>query len=219
MRIPIAFYKSEKFGTLIEEPIPLGRQLFATSSEYEETIPKVKKAYETLINEAKNGRLQEALDRFLRNISTFAILDSSFKECFAKELGNVNIGQIEDALLSTRYIAERLEYIKHNFRKKKENAVDYAECFGEIVSLLGFEKALKLLRKNGLKIGKSTLQALYKVSMMPTWLKRRIGVDIPLTIAFELPNDVDDEVINRIAGQKYEEAKRILRELKKSVTE
>jgi|GEM_PF-7075569 len=218
MRIPVAFYKSEKFGTLVEEPIPLWRPLFATGSEYEGVIPKIKKAYEILIDEAKNGSLQEALDRFLRSISAFAILDASFKECLAKELGgNISVNQIEEILLSTRYIAERLEYIKRDFRKKKENAVDYAESFGEIVSLLGFKKALRLLRKNGLKIGASTLRALYKVSMMPTWLKRRIGTDIPLTVAFELPNDVSEEVVSNIAGLKYEEAKKALKKLKKPV--
>jgi hypothetical protein len=216
MRIPVVFHKSEKFGTLIGEPILLHRFPFATSREYEEVIPRVKKAYQNLINEVKNnGDLGEALDKFLRETSAFAILDASFKECLAKELG-MDESWIDKVLLSTRYIEERLKSIRCNFRKKrKADPLGYAEEIGEIVSLFGFEKTLELFRSNKLRMGKSTLQGLYKVSMMPTWLKAKVGTDIPLTIAFELPENVDEEAINAISGLKYHEAKEALRNLRR----
>jgi len=214
MRVPIGFHRSEKFGVLIGELIPLDRRLFASSEEYEETISKVKRAYNVLIEEINKVGLKEALDKFLREVSEYAFLNGSFISCLAEEL-SLSEKEIVEAIISTGYFSERLDFLKRNFRKiRKENAVEYAEGFGEIVSFLGLERALNLLKRNGLKIGRSTLQALYNVSLMPTWLKRRIGVDISLTIAFELPKYVDEELIERIAGLRYQDAKKVLKELK-----
>lgn len=208
----MGFHKSREYGVLIGEIFPLDRNRFASSEEYDVVIPKVKRAYSVLIEDVNKIGLRKALDKFLREVSQYALLDNSFISCLAEEL-NLSEKEVVKTIVSTSYFNELLDFLKHSFRKiKKEDAVKYAEGFGEIVSFLGLDRALDLLWKNGIKIGKSTLQALYNVSLMPTWLKKRIGKDIPLAVAYELPKYVDENLVEKISGLHYRDARRFLKE-------
>ncbi len=118
MRLPIAFYSSRDFGTIIGEPVVLGRPFFATSAEYEKVLPKIKEYYETLLEKGRKGKLRKGLDEFFQKISSIAILDASFKTCLSKELG-LREEYIEQVFLSTNYVRRHLDYLKQNFRKIK----------------------------------------------------------------------------------------------------
>jgi len=215
MRLPVAFYNSERYGTLIGEPFPIGRPPFATGREYSEVIPKVKEYYATLVKKAKEGKLNEALNCFLKQISSLAILDASFKKCLAIDL-SISEDVIERALLSTEYIAERLEMLKLNYRKmRKTDPVEYAESIGELVSLFGVRGTLNILRHYNLKMSDSLINYLYKVSMMPINVKRLIKEGkISLTTAFELPIEQADEIVEKIVGLKFKEARDLIKKLK-----
>jgi DNA-directed RNA polymerase subunit H (RpoH/RPB5) len=219
MRLPVTFfYSSREKETKIGYIVHLDRELFASDQEYDEILPYVKEAYLKFIKSAKVDGLKKTLDKFLRQISTIAIPDSAFIECASIDL-NFNISQIRKAILSTDYIIERLNIIKNNLRKlKKNDPVEYAESLGELVSLLGFEETIKILGRNNIKIGKSTLRSLHKVSMLPIDIKRLIKEGkIPLTIAFELPTDERIwEFAERISNLKYHEARKILKQLKQN---
>jgi len=215
MRLPVTFYNSKQYGTLIGEPFPIGRQPFATGREYSEVIPKIKEHYLILVKKAKEEGLRKALDDFLKQISNLAILDASFKKCLAIELGISEDG-VEEAFLHTKYVAERLKMLKINYRRiKKTDPVEYAESIGELVSLFGTSKAMDILKQHNFKISYSLLNYLYKVSMMPISVKRLIRErKISLTIAFELPIDQADEIAEKIVGLKFDEARGLIKRLK-----
>jgi len=219
MRLPVVFHFTKDYGTIIGEPVIPGRPFFGDESEYEIVLSRVKKCYKKLIEDVSKSGLKEALDTFFRGISSIAIPDESFKICLAKEL-NTSIERIEKAILSTNYVKERLRFLKKHFKKmRKENPIEYAEGFGELVALIGFKKTLSLLRGNGLKIGETTLRQLYKVSMYPLRVKRKIeNREIPLTVAFELPLDSIEEAAESVAGLKFYEARSVLRKLKANRT-
>ena len=215
MRLPVDFYFTKDFGVIIGELVILGKSLFGTESDYDQVIPYVRKCYRILVEEARKGKLKEALDEFLEKTSTVAILNESFKICLARELGTT-VDEIEKALLSTNYIKKRLSYLKRYFKKmRKENPVDYAETFGELIALIGLKKTSMLLKQYGLKVGTTTLRRLYKVSMMPIKIKRMIeNGELLLTVAFELPEDSLEIAAEKVAGLKYYEALNVLRRLK-----
>jgi len=218
MRLPVAFYFSREYGVIIGEPFKLGKYPFGSERHYSEIIPYIKEQYRILKNEIhKKGlkNLEKALDRFLRNVCSIAILNGSFKTCLAKELG-IKVEDIEKTILSTSYVRERITYLRNNFKKiKKDDPIEYAEVFGEFVSLIGFKKSLSFLRKHNLKIGESTLRGLYKVSILPLDVKQMIKERaIPLTIAFELPLESLYEAISAISGLGYYEARKVLKQFR-----
>jgi len=217
MKLPVTFfYSSREKETKIGYIFHIDREQFASDQEYDKILPNVKKAYLKFIKNARHDGLKKTLDKFLRQISNIAILDSTFIECASIDL-NINTTQIRKAILSTDYIIERLNIIKNNLRKlKKNDPVEYAESLGELVSLLGFEGTIKILGRNNIQIGKSTLRSLHKVSMLPINIKRLIKEGkMPLTIAFELPTDERIwEFAKRISNLKYHEARKILKQLK-----
>jgi len=219
MRLPITFFYSfREKETKIGYVFHIDREQFADDQEYDKILPNVREAYLRFIKSAKNEGLEEALDNFLRQISNVAIPDSTFIECASIDL-NISAVQIRKAMLSTSYIAERLNIIKRNFRKlKKNDPVEYAESIGELVSLLGSEEAMKILHQNNIKIAQTTLNCLYKVSMLPIDVKKMIKEGkIPLTIAFELPTDDRiKDIAQRISNLRYEEARKLLKQLKRS---
>jgi hypothetical protein len=219
MRLPITFFYSfREKETKIGYVFHIDREQFADDQEYDKILPSVREAYLRFIKSAKNEGLEKALDNFLRQISNVAIPDSTFIECASIDL-NISAVQIRKAMLSTSYIAERLNIIKRNFRKlKKNDPVEYAESIGELVSLLGSEEAMKILHQNNIKIAQTTLNCLYKVSMLPIDVKKMIKEGkIPLTIAFELPTDDRiKDIAQRISNLRYEEARKLLKQLKRS---
>jgi hypothetical protein len=219
MKLPITFFYSfREKETKIGYVFHIDREQFANDQEYDKILPDVREAYLRFIKSAKNEGLEKALDNFLRQISNVAIPDSTFVECASIDL-NISAAQIRKAILSTNYIAERLNIIKRNFRKlKKDDPVEYAESIGELVSLLGSEEAMKILNQNNIKIAQTTLNCLYKVSMLPIDVKKMIKEGkIPLTIAFELPTDDRiKDIAQRISNLRYEEARKLLKQLKRS---
>ncbi|MEM2173273.1 MAG: hypothetical protein QXS66_08595 [Thermoproteota archaeon] len=211
MRLPVAFHNSENYGTLIGEPVQFGRPFFGRSEEYESVIPKVRKSYNELLEKSKRN-LKEALDDFLKEVSSYAIVGYDFILCLSKDLGKEPM-EIVKVLLSSIYIKDRLSYIKQNLKKKKENPLEYAESFGELVSLLGTRNAYNLLRKNGIKISDTTLNYLYKVSMMPSSVKALIeSRKLLLTVAFELPMENIEEAAEKVVGLSFNEARKILKQ-------
>lgn len=219
MRLPVTFFYSfRERETKIGYVFHVDKEQPASDEEYDEILPKVREAYLEFIKRAKSEGLKNTLDNFLRQISSIAIADSTFIECASIDL-NINNMQIRKAILSTNYIAERLNIIKRNFRKlKKDDPVEYAESIGELVSLLGSEEAMKILNQNNIKIAQTTLNCLYKVSMLPIDVKKMIKEGkIPLTIAFELPTDDRiKDIAQRISNLRYEEARKLLKQLKRS---
>jgi hypothetical protein len=214
MRLPVTFYNSKQYGTLVGEPFPLGRPTFATGREYSEVISKVKQYYNVLVKKVIEEGLVEGLDWFLRQISPFAIPDASFKKCLATELG-ISINEVDRALLTTSYIVERFDTLKSNYRKVRRNSLEYAESVGELVSLFGIQKVKDMMRRYNLELSDSLLNYLYKVSMMPVSVKRLIKEGkINLTNAFELPIERAEEIAEKIAGLKFNEARKILKRLK-----
>jgi len=218
MRLPIAFHNSEEFGLLIGEPVKLGKSFFGTSEEYDLIIPKVKEEYGKLLGESGKTTLREALDNFLKKVSSYAILRYDFIYALSKDL-NIAVSEIIRHLISTEYVSSIIRDIKKNFRKKvKENPLEYAEEIGEIVALLGVENAYTLLMKNGIRIGKTTLNSFYKVSMLPSKIKKLIKEKkLPLTVAFELPEERLEETVERVIGLNFAEARKILKEIKKDM--
>jgi len=219
VRLPVTFFYSfRERETKIGYVFHVDKEQPASDEEYDEILPKVREAYLEFIKRAKSEGLKNTLDNFLRQISSIAIADSTFIECASIDL-NINNMQIRKAILSTNYIAERLNIIKRNFRKlKKDDPVEYAESIGELVSLLGSEEAMKILNQNNIKIAQTTLNCLYKVSMLPIDVKKMIKEGkIPLTIAFELPTDDRiKDIAQRISNLRYEEARKLLKQLKRS---
>jgi hypothetical protein len=215
MRLPVAFHKSEEFGLLIGEPVKLGKPFFGTSEEYEQIIPKVMEEYRKLLEESRKTTLRRALDNFLKNISTYAILRYDFVSVLCKDL-DLTETEILKHLVSTEYVSSTIADIKKNFRRKaKENPLEYAEEIGEIVALLGVENAYLLLIKKGVRVGKTTLNCFYKVSMLPSKIKKLIKEKkLPLTVAFELPEEQLEEVVERVAGLSFAEARKIIKEIK-----
>jgi hypothetical protein len=214
MRLPITFHNSKKYGTLIGEPVQFGKPFFAMNDEYEIILPKVKEKYKELLIQGKKN-LRKALDKFLKEISSFAILEFNFIICLSKDLEK-DVGEVTEAFLSTEYIDKRISYIKQNYRKmKKENPLEYAESFGELVSLLGLKNTYNFLRRNGIRVGITTLNRLYKVSMMPPTAKKLIEErKLLLTVAFELPMKDTEEVAEKVKGLSFNEARNVLKDLK-----
>jgi hypothetical protein len=215
MKLPIAFHNSKDFGLIIGEPIKLGKPFFGTSEEYKMVIPKIKAEYKKI--EENSGRdLNSVLNIFLKEVSSYAILGYDFIRVLSERL---NISEIEiiKVLTSTDYVLSKIEYIKKNFRKRlKENSLEYAEEIGELVSLLGVENTYNLLKKNGIKVGKTTLNCFYKVAMMPSKIKKLIEENkLPLTIAFELPEEKIEEAAEKVTGLSFIEARKVLKEIKR----
>ncbi|MEM3771971.1 MAG: hypothetical protein QXW80_06640 [Candidatus Micrarchaeia archaeon] len=216
MRLPVAFYNSIELGLIIGEPVKLGKPLFGTSEEYDLIIPKIKNEFKCLLEDS-NKDLRKALDNFLKKTSLYAILGYDLIKTLAEHL-NVNEIEVIKILVSTEYIQDRIEHVKENFKKKvKDNPLEYAEEVGELVALLGVENAYNLLRKNNIRIGKTTLNCFYKVSMMPSKIKKLIAEKkLPLTIAFELPEKRLEEAAEKVAELNFSEARKILKEIKRN---
>jgi hypothetical protein len=210
MRLPVAFHNSESYGTLIGEPVNFGRPFFGRSEEYEPILLKVKEKYNILLEKSKKD-LKEALADFLKEISPYAIVGYDFILCLSKDLGKEPM-EIVKVLLSSSYIKDRLNYIKRNLKRRKENPLEYAESFGELVYLLGSKNAYNLLRKNGIKISITTINYLYKVSMMPSKVKALIeSGKLLLTVAFELPMENLEEAAEKVIDLNFNEARKILK--------
>jgi hypothetical protein len=217
MKLPVTFfYSSREKETKIGYIFHIDREQFASDQEYDKILPNVKEAYLKFIKSVKDDGLKNALDNFLRQISNIAIPDSTFIECASIDL-NIGTTQIRKAILSTNYIAERLNIIKRNFRKfKKDDPVEYAESIGELISLLGFKETIEILKHNNIKIAPRTLYEHYKVSMLPIDIKRMIREGkISLSIAFDLPTDDRiRDIAERVSNLKRNEARKILKQLK-----
>jgi hypothetical protein len=210
MKLLVAFHNSESYGTLIGEPVHFGRPFFGKNEEYESVLLKVKEKYNILLEKSKRN-LKEALVDFLKEISPYAIVGYDFILCLSKDLGKEPM-EIVKVLLSSSYIEDRLTYIRKNLKRRKESPLEYAESFGELVSLLGSKNAYNLLRKNGIKISVTTLNYLYKVSMMPSRVKALIeSGKLLLTVAFELPMENMEEAAEKVVGLNFNEARKILK--------
>ncbi len=218
MRIPVSFHFSHDYGTLIGEPVVLGLREFASNTEYKKVLDKVKKEYDSLINRARREDLKSALEIFLERVSEYAIVDSSFIECVARDLG-VEKNDIFKLIISSDFIRNRVETVKKSFRKlRKDDPIEYAESVGLLVSLLGLKVTHQLMKINKIKIGKSTLESLYKISIMRPEVKKLIKDGrLLLTIAFEIPLEYDIEFANELVDLSYSEARKKIKRLKKDL--
>lgn len=212
MRLPVTFFHLNDNETArVGEPVDLEKPLYGTAEEYEKLTPYIEEKYRRLLKNSKKD-LGKALDNFLEKTSQKAIVGQDFLDALSKDLA-VDEETLLKTLLSTHYLKKRLQYIKRFFkRKKKEDPLEYAESFGQLVALLGPQTTHKLLRENGVETTPTTIKRLYKVSMMPSSVKRWIKEGkLLLTIASELPKDNPEKAAQKVLNLDCKRAREILK--------
>jgi len=187
-----------------------------------EVLPKLDKEYQKLIESYSIGRtaktkrnLIDLLDSFLRKISTYVIIKGELLKYIAEDLG-LNMNDLKEALKETSWFKEILQCIKREYRRiKKADPVKYAENVCQLVYILGFNNALKMLRKEGIKMGKSTVNGLCRVAGETPKIKKLIrDGKLKLTLAFELPRvrrEEREKIAEELCFLSYAEAKKRLR--------
>ena len=192
---------------------------FPKDNKINEVLPKIDERYQKLIEICQNQGLKvlsEALDRFLENVSKFAIV-GGLMDVLPKDL-NLDVEVVQKALINTNWFQQTIECIRSEFRKgKKGDAVRYAESVRQLVEVFGLNYTLALLRKKDIGMKSSTIRALCRVGGETPKIKEFIRKGLKLTIAFELPS-IDEEnrekIAEKLVSKSYSEAKRYLKTIK-----
>lgn len=192
---------------------------FPKDDAINEALPKIDDEYGKLIETSQISGLEtlpEALDRFFKNVSKFAIVGGLI-DVLPEDL-DVDVKVIEKALIDTSWFRQLIDYIRSEFKKgKKVDAVRYAESIRQLVDLFGLNYALTLLNRENIRIKRSTVMALCRVGGETPKIKESIRKGLKLTIAFELPS-IDGERREKIAEElvtkSYAEAKKYLKKVK-----
>jgi hypothetical protein len=184
-----------------------------------EVVPKIDQQYQQLVERSLKDEVTSALDKFLQDVSNYAIVSDGLLRVLAEDIGKSD-DFIEKALMSTNWYGITLKFVRDEFRKgKKNDPIKYAEAVWQIIGLFGLSKALKILNRNDVKISDSTARALCKVASDTPKIKQLIREGkLKLTIAFELPS-VEEKEREKIAEQvssvnNYQGQKNFLKNIK-----
>ncbi|RLI81070.1 hypothetical protein DRP04_06940 [Archaeoglobales archaeon] len=209
--VPVAYY-DDKGLTYLPMSDTLNRVLREIEAKYSDFLE---------LYEDNGYNVRDSLDWFFHEIWNYSIIRGENLPDILSEDLKVRKSKIKREILNTLWFKDLVDYTKKNCRKlKKSDPVTYAECIRQLVELLGKNEVLNLLKKQGVKIGKTALEGLARVGGETPKIKQLIREGkLPLTLAWELPR-VDGEEREKIAEElvqlkNYRKQKERLKEIKK----
>lgn len=198
-------------------------QVYLPCSEtLNKVLPELNREYYKLLDKYKlrcsisnQKSLTTLLNDFLVKISNHVIIKGELLKYLAEDL-ELKISKVREALMKTSWFKELIWCIKRDYRRiVKSNPLRYAECVCQLVYILGRDEALKVLKREGIRLGKSTINSLCRVAGETPKIKRLVEErKLKLTLAFELPrvNSKEREMIaEELSLLNYREGKEYLR--------
>lgn len=186
---------------------------FPDTTSINKIIPEIEKEYKKLLTSVNGSNKSDQMTKFFENTQENAIVGLGLINCLKSDLKISNREAIQ-LILDSKFISEIIGFIQNQFRKsRKDDPIKYVESCHQLIDLFGFQNTIKIFKKNGIKMGNSTLQALYKVSLKSPQIKEMIHKrELLLTVAFEIPQ-IDEEMQIEIAkamkNKNYSDAKKI----------
>lgn len=178
-------------------------------------VPEIEKNYKILIKSIKNNTKNKSdyISDFLKNSSNLAIVGLGFIDCLSSDI-KVGYNGSFQAVFNCKFVHELINYVRSQHRKsKKEDTIKYIESCQQLIDLFGLNNIIEIFNKNEISIGRSTLQALYNVSVMNPQIKEMIHEkELLLTAAFEIPQIDEEKQIEmalKMKNKNYSEAKKI----------
>ncbi len=217
-RIAVEFAKmtiAGKSETVVAIPFNNVNRYFPDTTSINKIIPEIEKQYKNFLASVNGSNTSNQITKFFESTQKNAIVGQGFINCLMSDLKISNREAFQLTLNST-FISKLIGFIQNQFRKsKKDDSIKYVESCHQLIDLFGFQNTLKIFKQNGINMGDSTLQALYKVSLMPPQIKEMIQKrELLLTAAFEIPQ-IDEEMQIEIAkamkNKNYSDAKKIVK--------
>ncbi|MEM2129284.1 MAG: hypothetical protein QXZ70_01665 [Candidatus Bathyarchaeia archaeon] len=196
------------------------RKYNPNSETINKILPIIDKEYSLLIEGSREKGLTSALDQFLQDVSSIAIVGHGLISALTSDL-NEDSKSIVSALLETTWFKSSIEYVRSEFKRmKKRDSIRYAETIRQIADIFGSDYAMRIFKQKGVSIKRSTLAALCRVAGETPRIKTLIREGkLKLTIAFELPNIAEkdrERIAEQISMMNYEKQKRYLNKIKEN---
>jgi hypothetical protein len=216
-RIAVEFAKMTVNGgkteTVVAVPFNNVNRYFPDTASINKIVPEIEKDYKEFLKAVNGGNNSDQITKFFENTQKKAIVGLGFINCLKTDL-KISNREAFQMTLNSKYISEIIAFIQDQFRKsKKDDPIKYIESCHQLVDLFGFQDTIKIFKKSGIMMGNSTLQALYKVSIMSPQIKEMIQKrELLLTAAFEIPQIEEEKQIEMAQAMKnknYSEAKKI----------
>jgi hypothetical protein len=201
--------------TVVAIPFTNKIRYFPDPDTINRIIPEIETFYQLLIQAINSNPTQSSkyITIFFKKTDQFAIGGLGLIKSLSSDL-NLSNNAAFQMVLNSEFIVDRIKYLQKEFRKsKKDNSIKYLESCHQLIDLFGFQNTLKIFKKNDIKMGTSTLQALYKVSLMPPPIKELISNgELLLTAAFEIPQIDEEKQIEMARAMKnknYSDARKV----------